>query len=139
MKLNWQVYTSAKSRWCHSANRSLKWYGLSHDRLSNATTPLQLESPTKPLSPVKQSQWTYSFTGSVAYILKTSSGTSGHLAPTILATTAPRTIPQSTTSPNRRSDRFPFTALDSLYFSLTFSFCSQHSLQGCVDPQVSHL
>ena len=139
LKLKLQVYTSTQSRWYHSANLSLKWDGLSHDHLSNATTQLQLESPTKPSSPAKKSQWTYSFTGSVAEMLKASSGTSGHLAPTILATTAPRTIPQSTTSPNGRFDRLPFTALDAMHFSLTFSFCSKCSLQWCVDSQVSHL
>ena len=51
-------------------------------------------------------------------MLNVNSDISGHLAPTILATTAP--IPQSTTSPNGRSDKLPFTALGSLHFILIF-------------------
>ena len=140
LNMNWQVYTSVQRRWYQSTNRSLKWDGLSQDHLSNATTTLQLESPTKPSHPTKQSQCTCSFTGSNAEILKASSDTSEHLSPTILATTAPRTIHQYTTSPNGRSDIFPFTALVSLHYSIIlFPFCSQCSLQGCVDPQVFHL
>ena len=109
-----------QKRWYHSANHSFKWDGLSQDHLSNATTPLQLESPTKPSSPAKQSQWTCSSTGSDVEMLKASSDTSGHLAPTILVTTTPRSIPKYTTSPNRRSDRLPYTSLGSLQVSSLF-------------------
>ena len=47
----------------------------------------------------KPSQWTYNFTGSVSGNLKTNSVTSGHLAPQILATTAPIIIRLSITHP----------------------------------------
>ena len=68
-------------------------------------SPIQCDNSTeigvanKTIINHKKSQWTCSFNGFVADMLKASSGTSGHLAPTILATIAPRTIPQSTTSP----------------------------------------
>ena len=125
--MNWPDYTSVQNRWYHCTNHLLKWEGLIQDHISNATTPLQLESPTKPSSPAKQSQWTCSSTGSDGEMLKASSDTSGHLAPTILATTAPITTPQSSTSPNRISDRLPFTALDSLQFSFNFFLFAQNA------------
>ena len=51
LNLNWQYYTYVQKRWYHSANHSLKWDGIIQDHLSNATTPLQLDFPTKPSSP----------------------------------------------------------------------------------------
>ena len=72
LNISCQVSTSAQRRWCHSANHSSKWNGLSHAHQSNATTSLQLESPMKQSSPAKQSQCTCSFTGSVAEMLKAS-------------------------------------------------------------------
>ena len=107
-------------------------------------SPIQCDNSTaigvanEKIIPRKTKSMDIFFTGCVEEILKASSGTSGHLSSTIWVTTAPRTISQSTTSPNGRSGRLHFTTLDWLQFKF-YIFCSQCSLQGFVDPQVSHL
>ena len=81
-------------------------------------SPIQCDNSTaigvanEKIIPRKTKSMDIFFTGCVEEILKASSGTSGHLSSTIWVTTAPRTISQSTTSPNGRSGRLHFTTLD---------------------------
>ena len=83
-----------------------KWDGPIRDHLSNATTRLPLEWPTKRSPPAKQIPWTYSSTGCDSETHRANFATSRHQNKTTLETTAPRTIRTSITLPKGRYVRF---------------------------------